>query len=49
MTKKEIQIVFEKIKAGVKEAIDEVYANAKKNGKELVVSEKGVISKIKIK
>jgi hypothetical protein len=50
MTKKEINLIFDKIKKGVQEAIEEVYINAKKNGKELVVSEKiGVITKIKIK
>ena len=35
MTKKEIQIIFEKIRIGVKEAIDEVYANAKKKQKRI--------------
>ncbi len=50
MTKKEIQSIFEKIKAGVKEAIAEVYENARKNGTELVISKKpGVVQKIKVK
>ena len=49
MTKEEVQIIFDKIKKGVKEAIAEVYEDARKNGTELVVSTKtGEIKKIKV-
>ncbi|CAN5435038.1 hypothetical protein BH10BAC1_BH10BAC1_20780 [soil metagenome] len=49
MTKEEVQIIFDKIKKGVKEAIAEVYEDARKNGTELVVATKsGEIKKIKV-
>ena len=49
MKKEEVQIIFDKIKKGVKEAIAEVYEDARKNGTELVVSTKtGEIRKIKV-
>ena len=40
MTKDEVQIIFDKIKTGVKAAIKEVYEDARKNGTELVISKK---------
>ena len=50
MTKEEIQIIFDKIKAGFKEAIAGVYEDARKNGTELVISKKiGEVQKIKVK
>ena len=50
MTKKESKIMLDKIIAGVKSAIAEVYENARKNGTELVISKKpGVVEKIKVK
>lgn len=49
MKKEEIQIIFEKIKKGVKEAIAGVYEDARKNGTELVISTKpGEVKKIKV-
>ncbi len=48
--KTESDIRFEKIMKGCKEAIAEVYENARKNGTELVISTKpGVVEKIKVK
>ena len=50
MTKKEGHKLLDKIVEGVKEAIAEVYENARKNGTELVVSTKpGVVEIIKVK
>jgi len=50
MTKEESQIILDKIKAGVKEAIAEVYEEARKNGSELVIATKeGEIKWIKVK
>lgn len=49
MTKEEIQIIFDKIKAGFKEAIAEVYEDARKNGTELVISKKiGEVQFVKV-
>ena len=49
MTKEEIQVIFDKIKAGVKEAIAEVYEDARKNGTELVISKnQGGVQWIKV-
>lgn len=49
MTKEEIQIIFDKIKEGVKEAIAEVYEDARKNGTELVISKKiGEVQFVKV-
>lgn len=49
MKKEEIQVILDKIKAGVKEAVAEVYEDARKNGTELVVATKGEIKWIKVK
>ncbi|CAN5550164.1 hypothetical protein BH10BAC1_BH10BAC1_05490 [soil metagenome] len=49
MTKEEIQIIFDKIKEGFKEAIAEVYEDARKNGTELVISKKpGEVQVVKV-
>ena len=49
MTKEEIQIIFDKIKEGFKEAIAEVYEDARKNGTELVISKKsGKVQIVKV-
>jgi len=50
MKKEEIQLILDKIKEGVKEAIAEVYAEARKNGTQLVISQKsGKVQWIKVK
>ena len=50
MTKKQGHKLLDKIVEGMKEAIAEVYENARKNGTELVISDKnGKVKKIKVK
>ena len=48
MTKEESKNTIEKIKKAIKEAIAEVYENARKTGSELVIAdENGKVKKIK--
>jgi len=50
MKKEEIQLILDKIKEGVKEAITEVYDEARKNGTKLVIAQKsGKVQWIEVK
>jgi hypothetical protein len=47
MKNKKAEQLFEKISLGIKAAISQLYADAKKNGWELIISENGKVKKIK--
>ncbi len=49
MTRRKKIKLHEKILEGIKTAIDRLYADAKKHGWDLIVSENGKIKKIKVK